>query len=97
MSLQLPSFRKNDPPPSRLVISSFFCLHPFQQREVLTAEKETAVKYKGKDKKETEAFLSETKDDLGTTQEELDAVTAKMTFCGDRDTFQSICANTVER
>ena len=75
----------------------FFSLHPFQQREVLTAEKETAVKYKGKDKKETEAFLSETKDDLGTTQEELDAVTAKMTFCGDRDTFQSICANTVER
>jgi uncharacterized coiled-coil protein SlyX len=45
-----------------------------EDNKVLTAEKETAVKYKGKDKKETEAFLSETKDDLGTTQEELDAV-----------------------
>merc|ERR1719198_343967 len=45
-----------------------------EDNEVLTAEKTTAVKYKGKDKKETEAFLSETKDDLGTTQEELDAV-----------------------
>merc|ERR1719321_2313820 len=45
-----------------------------EDNKVLTAEKTTAVKYKGKDKKETEAFLSETKDDLGTTQEELDAV-----------------------
>jgi hypothetical protein len=45
-----------------------------EDNKVLTAEKTTAVKYKGKDKKETEAFLSETKDDLGTTTEELDAV-----------------------
>merc|ERR1719274_373723 len=45
-----------------------------EDNKVLTAEKTTAVKYKNKDKKETEAFLSETKDDLGTTQEELDAV-----------------------
>merc|ERR1719478_140378 len=45
-----------------------------EDNKVLTAEKTTAVKYKTKDKKETEAFLSETKDDLGTTQEELDAV-----------------------
>jgi len=45
-----------------------------EDNKVLTAEKTTAVKYKGKDKKETEAFLAETKDDLGTTQEELDAV-----------------------
>merc|ERR1719379_3205159 len=45
-----------------------------EDNKVLTAEKTTAVKYKGKDKKETEAFLSETKDDLGTTQEDLDAV-----------------------
>merc|ERR1719305_1011017 len=45
-----------------------------EDNKVLTAEKTTAVKYKNKDKKETEAFLSETKDDLGTTTEELDAV-----------------------
>jgi len=45
-----------------------------EDNKVLTAEKTTAVKYKNKDKKETEAFLAETKDDLGTTQEELDAV-----------------------
>jgi hypothetical protein len=45
-----------------------------EDNKVLTAEKTTAVKYKTKDKKETEAFLSETKDDLGTTTEELDAV-----------------------
>jgi len=45
-----------------------------EDNKVLTATKSTAVTYKKKDLKETGAFLEETKGDLGTTQEELDAV-----------------------
>jgi len=45
-----------------------------EDNKVLTATKSTAVTYKKKDLKETQAFLEETKGDLGTTQEELDAV-----------------------
>merc|ERR1719146_224569 len=41
---------------------------------VTTAAKTTEVKYKNKDKKETEAYLEETKSDLGTSQTELGAV-----------------------
>merc|ERR1719146_287838 len=43
-----------------------------EDNKVLTAEKTTAVKYKNKDKKETEAFLSETKDDLDAVLEYYD-------------------------
>jgi len=45
-----------------------------EDNKVLTATKTTAATYKKKDLKETGAFLEETKGDLGTTQEELDAV-----------------------
>jgi DNA repair exonuclease SbcCD ATPase subunit len=45
-----------------------------EDNKVTTATKETEVKYKGKDKKETEAYLEETKEDLGTSQSELSAI-----------------------
>jgi len=45
-----------------------------QDNKVSTASKRTEVKYSKKDKKETEALLEDTKSDLGTSQEELDAV-----------------------
>ena len=45
-----------------------------EDNKVTTAAKQTEVKYKGKDKKETEAYLEETKSDLGTSQTELSAV-----------------------
>jgi len=45
-----------------------------EDNRVTTAAKETEVKYKNKDKKETEAYLEETKSDLGTSQTELGAV-----------------------
>merc|ERR1719487_1593731 len=43
-----------------------------EDNKVTTAAKETEVKYKKKDSKETEAYLEETKSDLGTSQTELD-------------------------
>merc|ERR1719409_412247 len=46
----------------------------FNDNKVTAAAKETEVKYKKKDKKETEAFLEETKEDLGTSNTELSAV-----------------------
>jgi len=45
-----------------------------EDNRVTTAAKTTEVKYKNKDKKETEAYLEETKSDLGTSQTELGAV-----------------------
>merc|ERR1719247_3204708 len=45
-----------------------------EDNRVTTAAKTTEVKYKNKDKKETEAYLEETKSDLGTSQAELGAV-----------------------
>jgi hypothetical protein len=45
-----------------------------EDNKVTTATKETEVKYKQKDKKETEAYLEETKEDLGTSQSELSAI-----------------------
>jgi len=42
--------------------------------KVSTAEKTTAAKYNKKDKKETEALLEDTKEDMGVAQEELDAI-----------------------
>merc|ERR1719484_402096 len=42
-----------------------------EDNRVTTAAKTTEVKYKNKDKKETEAYLEETKSDLGTSQTEL--------------------------
>merc|ERR1719321_1699001 len=46
-----------------------------QENKVTTATKETEVKYKTKDKKETENLLVELKTDLGSTEEELKAIT----------------------
>merc|ERR1719456_939851 len=46
-----------------------------QENKVTTATKETEVKYKTKDKKETENLLVELKTDLGSSQEELNAIT----------------------
>merc|ERR1719504_464657 len=46
----------------------------FNDNKVTAAAKEMEVKYKKKDKKETEAFLEETKEDLGTSNTELSAV-----------------------
>merc|ERR1719498_2335442 len=45
-----------------------------QDNKVASAEKRTEAKYAAKDKKETQALLEDTKSDLGTSQEELDAV-----------------------
>merc|ERR1719271_450348 len=45
-----------------------------EDNKVTTAAKQTEVKYKAKDKKETEAYLEETKSDIGTSQTELSAV-----------------------
>merc|ERR1719172_423817 len=45
-----------------------------EDNKVTSAKKQTEVTYKGKDKKETEAYLEETKSDLGTSQTELSAV-----------------------
>jgi hypothetical protein len=46
----------------------------FNDNKVTAAAKETEVKYAKKDKKETEAFLEETKEDLGTSNTELSAI-----------------------
>merc|ERR1719261_1078994 len=46
-----------------------------QENKVTTATKETEVKYKTKDKKETENLLVELKTDLGSSEEELKAIT----------------------
>merc|ERR1719482_1214648 len=45
-----------------------------EDNRVTTAAKQTEVKYKKKDQKETEAYLEETKSDIGTSQTELSAV-----------------------
>merc|ERR1719463_411897 len=45
-----------------------------QENKITTATKETEVKYKTKDQKETEASLVELKQDLGGSQEELSAI-----------------------
>merc|ERR1719213_1522638 len=45
-----------------------------EDNKVTSAKKQTEVTYKGKDKKETEVYLEETKSDLGTSQTELSAV-----------------------
>ena len=45
-----------------------------QDNKIATTEKETAVKYKTKDQKETEAALVGLKEDREGTQKELDAV-----------------------
>merc|ERR1719163_157010 len=46
-----------------------------QENKVTAATKETEVKYKTKDKKETENLLVELKTDLGSSEEELKAIT----------------------
>merc|ERR1719353_1566749 len=46
----------------------------FNDNKVTAAAKEMEVKYKKKDQKETEAFLEETKEDLGTSNTELSAI-----------------------
>merc|ERR1740127_265471 len=46
----------------------------FNDNKVTAAAKEMEGKYKKKDKKETEAFIEETKEDLGTSNTELSAV-----------------------
>merc|ERR1719389_151660 len=45
-----------------------------QDNEIATTEKETAVKYKVKDSKETEAFLAGVKEDKETAMKEYDAI-----------------------
>merc|ERR1719395_282617 len=45
-----------------------------QDNEIATTEKSTAVKYKTKDQKETEAALAGLKEDREATQKELDAI-----------------------
>jgi len=46
----------------------------FNDNKVTAAAKETEAKYAKKDQKETEAFLEETKEDLGTSNTELSAI-----------------------
>ena len=45
-----------------------------EDNKIASAKKSTEVTYSGKDKKETQAFLEDTKSDLGVSQEELDAI-----------------------
>jgi hypothetical protein len=45
------------------------------ENKIATKTKETEVKYKNKDQKETEALLESLKEDIGGTQKELDAIT----------------------
>jgi hypothetical protein len=45
------------------------------ENKIATKTKETEIKYKTKDQKETEALLESLKEDIGGTQKELDAIT----------------------
>jgi hypothetical protein len=45
------------------------------ENKIATKTKETEIKYKTKDQKETEALLERLKEDIGGTQKELDAIT----------------------
>ena len=45
-----------------------------EDNKVTTAAKETEVKYKNKDSKETKAYIEETKEDLETSHTELSAI-----------------------
>ena len=54
-----------------------------QDNKIATTEKSTAVKYKTKDQKETEAALVGLKEDREGTQKELDAILECATHCFD--------------